>query len=182
MLDGRTLAILAALVTAASLVVASPVEDFLDEMDDEINGTPAPPEGDSVLPEEYPNPKPEGVQGITYWPDMTLAPYTWVHARATDNSSLTAWVHTTWTIGYSYYVQGRTQPNNIWWNHAYYVKALHWLPKNTEDYPSQTLTEPETPEWAQGQIHSPTYESDEYSEANLQIFVDLDLSGDPAMW
>lgn len=162
-----------------------PVDGFPSEMDAEIASGDVQP-GTSVLPDWYPPDelRPEGIQGVTYWPDMTSAPYTWVHARGKTNQAQ-AWNHTTHTIHYSYYVHGRSQRQPIPLGDFYYIKGLHWIPKNTPDFPPAG-SNPVPPGWAQGEVHSPTYltgvKYDMPPNGELQIFLDVCLSGPTAMW
>ncbi len=175
------------IVLFASLVLAeTPEQNFYQELNQNIS-TSNVEQGESVLPQHYPSERPEGIFGVTYWPNGSLAPYTWVYAQAKDAPGINAWAHTTWTIYDAFYVHSRNQPNPIPLGHAYYIKGLHWIPRNTPDFPPAGSEPFPPPEWANGMVTSPTYEtSQKYARpeegGSLQIPIDVCLSGDPVMW
>ncbi len=182
MLNNRTALFGLIIVLFASLVLAeTPEQTFYQELNQNIS-TSNVEQGESVLPQYYPPDRPEGIQGVTYWPDGSLAPYTWVYAQAKDAPGINAWAHTTWTIYLYYYVHSRSQPNPIDRGHTYYIiKGLHWIPRNTPDFPPAGSEPFPPPDWANGMVLSPTY-TGEYRDDHLQDFVDVCLSRPPVMW
>jgi hypothetical protein len=131
---------------------------------------------------------PEGIQGYTLWPDTSLAPFTWVYAQAYGHPEINAWVHTTWSIGWYYYVHNEPSSYHpISYGHSYYIKGLHWLPRNTRDFPQPCSNPFPPPSWAQGVVFSPTYYTvKKYDRpergGELQIELDVFLTGPSICW
>jgi len=194
-ISNRTIWALLALLLAVPVALAQqsptdPVAYFLEEMEQEIASGDVQEGGPSNFsPGEPPELQGlEGIWGYTYWPDLTSAPYTWVRARATDSSGIAAWGHTTWSPvaprRLDVYLHDESQPVPIQRDHAYYIKGLHWIPRNTPDFPPRNPpgSPSPPPPWAQGQVHSPTYRTRRPYVAGSLEQVDVCLSGEPRMW
>lgn len=182
----------AALAVCTLLVVSSAhgdyLDDFLQDLQDDIDSGDV-SEVDSGypagMPPDYPQDRPR-ITGWTYWPDLDSAPCTWVRAVATDSQEINGWAHTSWpTGGYPHsncaYEHSIYTPQPIEYNHCYYLKGLHWLPKTVYDWPEEDQMGPIPPLGAQGVVHSPTYVTEEWNNTD-HLRQDVCLSGPPAMW
>jgi hypothetical protein len=180
-----------ALIACAFLLVGTArgnhVDDFLQAMQQDIDSGNVNQAGalySQSVPQEllnYPH-----IWGWTYWPGPDSAPCTWVRATAVDSPAIAAWAHTSWpTGGYPhsncYYVFDTYTPQPIKYNHSYYIKGLHWLPRTVYDYPSESQSGPIPPPAAQGEVNSPTYSTQVWHNYDI-IQCDVCLNGPPAMW
>lgn len=162
--------------------------DFLQEMDEEIAESSF-----SLVDSGYPQGTPEDITGYPeiwgwcYWPDPDSAPCTWVMARSADSSNIRAWSHSSWPVdrpvphSHSYYVFNTWTPQPIQYNHRYYLKGLHWLPRTVYDWPDEDQGGPIPPAVAQGVVHSPTYRTQMWHNDDIFRW-DVCLSGPAAMW
>jgi hypothetical protein len=164
----------------------NPVDDFLQAMQQDIVNnnvsttsvfiTSSPPDSLGI----------EVLWGYCYWPDSTRANYTWVRAQAVDSPAIAGWSFTTWSdLGvprrYDIYKHGRGMPQPVAPGHRYYIRALHWIPGDHEDFPARNQNPPSPPSWADGMVNSPTYKTAVwYSGTTLQQ--DVVLSGPIALW
>jgi len=140
------------------------INTFEQKMKSEIkNGNVIEAEGEGE------EPLPAGIQGRTVYLDESPADFSWVRAIATDNENINAWVHTTWSIHWDYYVINTNTPQSIPTNHSYYIKGFHWVPTDRQEDPPQG-SNPVQPEWATGIIESDTYKTTEYEFPSQQIF------------
>jgi hypothetical protein len=95
-----------------------------------LTGNVLPPSSEYA---EEPSDVPEGIFGYTLWTRDTIAPHTWVYARAFENPNINAWSHTSWIWpDGAFYVHNRNWINPIAYHYSYYIKGLHWVPR--EEY------------------------------------------------
>jgi hypothetical protein len=153
-----------------------------------LTGNVLPPSSEYA---EEPSDVPEGIFGYTLWTRNTIAPHTWVYARAFENPNINAWSHTSWIWpDGAFYVHNRNWINPIAYHYSYFIKGLHWYPRDSADYPPRrpgTTPYNSRPSWAQGAYFSPTYYTVKKYGPNppeevMSIPLDVILRGYLIMW